>query len=207
MKRSMKILWLTTKAVGVVGAVAVFVTGVATVRFFAPMVVEHYTDKIAKSYDRIVNGPSVIVQQVEPEYCDGVCGLLTKHAKVEAVPVAVAKAVAMQEGGQHISNMQVNCQNRYWAKERTLKNCALGMMQLIPAFNDIDDPLSILGPDNLERNIQLGVKRLKQDFNASKGATVQARWYNAFIRYYGADQDGYPAKVMALVTKFAVEEG
>lgn len=172
-----------------------------------PVVIDHCVSRVQATADRIMNGPAVVVQQMEPEYCDGVCGLLTKHAKAEYVPVAVAKAVAMQEGGHNFTNLQVNCSNRYWAKKHTLDNCALGMMQLIPAFNDIEDPLSILGPENLERNIQLGVRRLRQDFDASKGATTQARWYNAFIKYYGANQDGYPDKVMALVTKFAVEEG
>lgn len=207
MKRSMKILWLTTKVTAITASLAVFLVGVYAVGILAPIVVDHYSGRAVATWNRITYGPAIVTIEKEPEYCDGVCGVLTKHAKAEGVPVAVAKAVAMQEGGQHISNMQVNCSNRYWAKQHTLANCALGMMQLIPAFNDIDDPLSIIGPENLERNIQLGVRRLKQDFNASKGATTQARWYNAFIKYYGANQDGYPDKVMALVTKFAVEEG
>ncbi len=149
----------------------------------------------------------VVTIEAEPDYGDGVSGLVAKHAKRNGVPVALAKSVALQEGGGNGHNMQINCDNRYWAKSHRIENCALGMMQIIPIFNDDVDPLSIIGEENLERNIEMGVKRLRSDFDRSKGKDITARWYQALIYYYGAEQDGYQKSVMARIQRLAIEEG
>ena len=136
---------------------------------------------------------------------DSVRDVICRAAKAARVPVALSHAVAMVEGGGNAENMQINCTNKMWAKSHRLEDCALGLYQIIPSQNGIKDPLSIIGPDNLRRNISEGNKILRSHFERGTGKDISAKWYQALIRYYGAEQDKYQQRVMAMASRLALE--
>lgn len=218
MKRSMKILWLTIKVGGVVVSVSLLLLGGYVARLLTPMVIDHYVDKIARNYDRIVNGPSVVVQQVEPEYGDGVRGIVVKYAKKHKVPVALALAIAGQESALDTSNMSLNIAPKYITKGKNYKAgperwkyTAWGVMQILPAYTmkicGYSDFTEIYGEENLERNIECGMMRLRHDFELYKNGSEAERWKSTVVDYFGADVDGYKGSVLAKAYEFALEVG
>lgn len=130
--------------------------------------------------------------------------IICRAARKSEVPVPLAQAVAMVEGGGNADNYQINCPAK-WAARHDLRYCALGLFQIVPAMNDIEDPISLLGPGNLQNNVENGIKILRGHFDSSKGKDRSSRWYQALVRYYGAEADGYQQKIMAMTSKLALE--
>lgn len=177
-----------------------------------PVVYRQIEDAAVKALARAAEVVTIRREvRIEPEYSEGVKGLVAKYSDLHKVPRALALSVAVQEGSAQAHNEQVNCSNRHWRKQPTIRYCALGMMQMIPAFNKIDNPLEIIGAENLERNIDLGIARLRADYDRAKGAIKSKReadrWYQALIYYYGDEADGYQQKVMARLSSMALENG
>lgn len=145
--------------------------------------------------------------ELEPAYGGGLEGTIKRYANKHRVPVAIAFSVAVQEGGLRENNLQINCPAKFAARADRHRYCAYGLFQLIPAFNEIQDPRSIWGPENLEANIDEGCKRLRKDYDLSKGKSERDRWYGALVRYYGAEQDNYQRDVLARAVEMALRYG